>query len=96
MDCYVNKQLMGIYTLHSKKPDWSTRKNCYVLSFGGRVQQASVKNFQLVGEEGDSTIYLQFGRLGKDEFILDFRWPFSPLQALAIGLSSLDNKLACE
>jgi tubby-related protein 1 len=95
LSCYSRGQCMGLFTLHSKKPEWSIKKNCYVLNYGGRVRKTSVKNFQLVGE-GDSTIYLQFGRFSQNEFILDFRWPFSPLQAFAVGLSSLDNKLACD
>ena len=39
---------------------------------------------------------LQFGRVGKDMFTMDFGWPLSPLQAFAICLSSFDYKLACE
>jgi tubby-related protein 1 len=41
-------------------------------------------------------VVLQFGRVAKDEFTLDFRWPMSPVQAFAIALSSCDAKLACE
>lgn len=52
-----------------------------------------MKNFQII-EEGDrnflnfsilveiaiiaDTIYLMFGRVDKDDFIMDFQWPFSP------------------
>ena len=44
----------------------------------------------------DDSVVLQFGRVGKDLFTMDYQWPLSPLQAFAICLSSFDYKLACE
>lgn len=41
-------------------------------------------------------IILQFGKVGKDLFTMDYRYPLSAFQALAICLSSFDTKLACE
>lgn len=34
--------------LRNKPPKWNERLGAYCLNFGGRVTQASVKNFQLV------------------------------------------------
>jgi len=34
--------------LRNKPPKWNDTLNAYCLNFGGRVTQASVKNFQLV------------------------------------------------
>ena len=45
-----------------------------MLNFNGRVTMASVKNFQLVQPEEQDAIILQFGRVGKDEFTMDFQW----------------------
>ncbi|RVW51816.1 Tubby-like F-box protein 5 [Vitis vinifera] len=66
---------------------------------------ASVKNFQLVASvepshnvsavEQDKVI-LQFGKIGKDIFTMDYRYPLSAFQAFAICLSSFDTKPACE
>lgn len=72
---------------------------------------ASVKNFQLIAatqpaagaptpsqpapQEHDKII-LQFGKVGKDMFTMDYRYPLSAFQAFAICLSSFDTKLACE
>ena len=36
-----------------------------MLNFNGRVDKASVKNFQLIDEFDDNKIYMQFGRVGK-------------------------------
>jgi tubby-related protein 1 len=55
-----------------------------------------VKNFQLVDDNNDEHIYLQFGRIEDEHFNLDFQWPLSPLQAFGIALSSFDYKIACE
>ena len=41
-------------------------------------------------------IILQFGKVGKDTFTMDYQWPISAVQAFAICLTSFDNKLACE
>lgn len=46
--------------------------------------------------DGKDAVVLQFGRVAKDEFTLDFQWPMSPVQAFAIALSSCDAKLACD
>ena len=69
----------------------------YCLNFDGRVTDASVKNFQLADsrDETEATL-LQFGKVGKDAFTMDYAYPMSALQAFAICLSSFDNKLACE
>lgn len=63
----------------------------YMLDFGGRVTKASVKNIQLDVQGGNGEIALQFGRVDKDEFTLDVRWPLSPVQAFGICLVALEN-----
>ena len=100
-----------VIALVNKTPKWNEQVGAYVLNFNGRVTMASVKNFQLMvhsGEDGSDDSQqadsgaeeerpcLQFGRVGKDMFTMDFGWPLSPLQAFAICLSSFDYKLACE
>lgn len=80
----------------NKPPSWNDKIKAYSLNFNGRVTVASVKNFQLIDESDPSEIYLQFGKSGKDEFIMDFQFPLSPLQAFAFTLSSFDSKLGCD
>ncbi|KAM0869354.1 hypothetical protein ACQ4PT_040728 [Festuca glaucescens] len=89
--------------LKNKSPRWHEQLQCWCLNFRGRVTVASVKNFQLVasdetgpaGQEQDKVI-LQFGKIGKDLFTMDYRYPISAFQAFAICLSSFDTKIACE
>eukprot|EP01029_Cantina_marsupialis_P026949 TRINITY_DN7394_c0_g1_i1.p1 TRINITY_DN7394_c0_g1~~TRINITY_DN7394_c0_g1_i1.p1 ORF type:complete len:305 (+),score=92.68 TRINITY_DN7394_c0_g1_i1:85-999(+) len=80
--------------LTNKKPKWDESAKGHVLDFKGRVTKSSIKNFQLGAEEmGDETL-LQFGRVDKDRFTMDFQYPLSPMQAFSIVLSTLDQKLA--
>ncbi|KAL8536085.1 hypothetical protein ACS0TY_011643 [Phlomoides rotata] len=48
------------------------------------------------GQPDPERIILQFGKVGKDMFTMDYRYPLSAFQAFAICLSSFDTKLACE
>lgn len=89
--------------LKNKAPRWHEQLQCWCLNFRGRVTVASVKNFQLVAsqenvsagqEQGE--VVLQFGKVGKDLFTMDYRYPLSAFQAFAFCLSSFDTKIACE
>ncbi|KAK2994159.1 hypothetical protein RJ640_020964 [Escallonia rubra] len=91
--------------LKNKAPRWHEQLQCWCLNFKGRVTVASVKNFQLVASVGPSQnvpaaeqekVILQFGKIGKDIFTMDFRYPLSAFHAFATCLSSFDTKPACE
>ncbi|XP_039143002.1 tubby-like F-box protein 5 [Dioscorea cayenensis subsp. rotundata] len=91
--------------LKNKSPRWHEQLQCWCLNFRGRVTVASVKNFQLVAAVDPShdispveqeKVILQFGKIGKDIFTMDYRYPLSAFQAFAICLSSFDTKPACE
>ena len=86
----------GLYELINKPPRWDERIGEHVLNFKGRVTCASVKNFQFVRKGDLEHVLLQFGKIGKHEFTMDFAHPFTPLQAFAMSLSSIDSKKACE
>ncbi|KAK6121316.1 hypothetical protein DH2020_044942 [Rehmannia glutinosa] len=99
----------GPLVLKNKNPRWHEQLQCWCLNFRGRVTVASVKNFQLIaaatqsapaqqpGQSSDhDKVILQFGKVGKDMFTMDYRYPLSAFQAFAICLSSFDTKLACE
>lgn len=62
----------------------------HYLDFRGRATKTSSKNFQLVHWDHNSgalgaELALQFGKRGGDEFVLDFAWPLSALQAFSLG-----------
>jgi len=86
-----------VMILKNKPPKWNDQVGAYVLNFNGRVTRASVKNFQLCDLQRDpDTVVMQFGRVGKDAFTMDFQYPLCALQAFGIALSSFDYKIACE
>ncbi|XP_061337147.1 tubby-like F-box protein 8 [Gastrolobium bilobum] len=102
---------MRPFVLKNKPPRWHEQLQCWCLNFRGRVTVASVKNFQLIAATQPAAgaptpsqpappehdkIILQFGKVGKDMFTMDYRYPLSAFQAFAICLSSFDTKLACE
>ena len=99
----LSGQKDGMLVLRNKAPRWHEQLECWCLNFNGRVTVASVKNFQLVaspenevaGQEHENVI-LQFGKVGKDVFTMDYQYPISAFQAYAICLSSFDTKIACE
>ncbi|KAK4840917.1 hypothetical protein QYF36_021388 [Acer negundo] len=95
----------GPLILKNKAPRWHEQLQCWCLNFKGRVTVASVKNFQLVAaveashnvsNEDQEKVILQFGKIGKDIFTMDYRYPLSAFQAFTICLSSFDTKPACE
>jgi len=92
-------------SLKNKSPRWHEQLQCWCLNFHGRVMVASVKNFQLVASnesaptpsnQEEDDVILQFGKIGKDLFTMDYRYPISAFQAFAICLSSFDTKIGCE
>lgn len=96
--CYKDQRgnFNNMQIFYNKPPKWNEHVQAFVLNFNGRVDKASVKNFQLIDDKDENKIYLQFGRVGDQMFNLDFQWPFSPLLAFSIALTSFDNKFACE
>ncbi|KAK8960543.1 Tubby-like F-box protein 6 [Platanthera guangdongensis] len=103
LSCPVNFQKERKLILKNKSPRWHEQLQCWCLNFRGRVTVASVKNFQLVASEENGPsgqdydrVILQFGKVGKDLFTMDYGYPLSAFQAFAICLSSFDTKIACE
>ena len=90
------KHLKSIFMIcTNKRPKWDSSQKGHVLNFKGRVTESSVKNFQLqCPKETEEATMLQFGRVSKNVFTLDFGHPLNALQAFAIALSSLDGKIA--
>lgn len=88
----------GIESFRNVDPQWNVSANAYILPFpSDRVKISSVKNLILSQAFSDpGSFVLVFGKCEKSMFALDFGFPFSPLQAFAVALSSLDFKLCSQ
>ncbi|XP_076165682.1 WD40 superfamily protein Tusp isoform X2 [Ptiloglossa arizonensis] len=76
--------------MHNKAPMWNETSQVYQLDFGGRVTQESAKNFQI---EFKGRQVMQFGRIDGNAYTLDFQYPFSALQAFAVALANVTQRL---
>lgn len=83
------ERLHGCTILRCKQPT-KTPDGTYRLHFNGRVEVASVKNFQLENPEMPGEVCMQFGKVDSDRFHLDFRFPLNAFQAFAIALSQFN------
>ncbi|ESP03125.1 hypothetical protein LOTGIDRAFT_137921, partial [Lottia gigantea] len=86
--------------MHNKAPLWNENSQVYQLDFGGRVTQESAKNFQI--EFRNKQVYklypsftgvMQFGRIDSNAYTLDFQYPFSAIQAFAVALANVTQRL---
>nr|XP_046913256.1 GATA zinc finger domain-containing protein 14-like [Dermatophagoides farinae] len=78
------------FVLHNKAPLWNEISQVYQLDFGGRVTQESAKNFQI---EYQGRQVMQFGRIDTNAYTLDFEYPFSAVQAMAVALANVTQRL---
>jgi hypothetical protein len=73
---------------------WAT-KGAAAASGGGGGASAKARGGGGGSSSGNGVV-LQFGRVSADAFTLDYAWPMTPVQAFAIALTSLDQKIAVE
>ncbi|CAD8162840.1 unnamed protein product [Paramecium octaurelia] len=91
----IVNNLDNVIELVNRKPQWIPSYKAYGLNFYGRIFTSSVKNFILT-ERGSEIPVLLFGKNDDREFVLDFSYPLTPVQAFCIALSSTDHKIGCK
>lgn len=89
-----------VLVYQNRKPAWNAGVGGWTLDFNARVSIRSKKNFILVPSStanadnaGNEAIGVRFGKHTKHRFNLDYRYPFSPLSALATSMSMFASKL---
>ncbi|CAF1067803.1 unnamed protein product [Adineta ricciae] len=90
VDATSNQNDSSFYVMQNRPPLWNEQSQVYQLDFGGRVTLESAKNFQI---EFKGKQVIQFGRIENNCYTLDFEWPFSPLQAFAVALANITQRL---
>jgi hypothetical protein len=58
------------------------------------TRSAESQESQTKSDDDFNDIILQFGKVDKDRFSLDFQYPLSPFQAFALCIASMDGKIA--
>jgi hypothetical protein len=78
-----------VQELVTKQPSWNEEVESLVLDFKGRHILSSAKNFQLALSQKPNHIICQYGKIGPTTFSLDFKYPFSVIQAFGTSLTTL-------
>jgi len=83
----VNSQQKSL-ELVTRRPKWNARRKSLSLDFFGRCNLASARNFQLAVSGKPDKVTLLFGKVGTDQFVMDFKRPLSTVQAFAAAVST--------
>jgi hypothetical protein len=78
-----------IERLVTRQAVWNEEIQTLVLDFRGRDVIPSSKNFQVACEGRPERVVLQHGKIAKNTFALDFRFPLSISQAFAMAISTV-------
>lgn len=80
----------------NKPPYFNYDTNSYVLNFNGRVTMPSTRNFQIIHPRDTSYITMTFGKISRNEYVLDYTYPWSGIEAFSIALSSFSNRFGID
>ena len=95
----VNNSKLYMHKMENKKPEYNSIYKCYVLNFIKRKVIPNEKNMQIVYsdlKEDKSNILLQFAQTEKNEYILDYKYPFNNITALALAMTNLSSRMFCQ
>ena len=92
-----NKLFM--HKMENKSPEYNSIYKCYVLNFINRKVIPHEKNIQIIYsdlKEDKNDILLQFAKVDNYEYILDYKYPFNNVTALALALTNLSSRMFCQ
>jgi len=95
----VNNSKLYMHKMENKQPEYNSIYKCYVLNFIKRKVIPNEKNMQIVYsdlKEDKSNILLQFAQTEKNEYILDYKFPFNNITALALAMTNLSSRMFCQ
>ena len=88
-----------MHRMENKSPEYNSIYKCYVLNFVNRKVIPNENNIQIIYSdinEDKNNILLQFAQVEKDEYILDFKYPFNNITALSLALTTLSSRMFCQ
>jgi len=84
-----------LHKIENKSPEYNELFNIYTLKFIRRKVIPNEKNLQLIYseyKEDNNNILLQFAQYKKNEFILDYKYPFNNIIAFAVAITALTSR----
>jgi hypothetical protein len=66
------------------------------MNFRGKLKYASVKNMIIVNADDRAEEGLLLAKRGDNEFEFDIGYPFTPIVALGVAMTSFDFKLSSQ
>ena len=81
--------------IENKPPEYNELFKVYVLKFIDRKVIPNEKNFQLINteyKEDYNNILLQFGQTEKNEYFVDYKYPFNNITSFAVSITSLCSR----
>ena len=89
--------------MENKSPEYNSIYKTYVLNFINRKVIPNEKNLQIIFSRNEeknnfdkNDILLQFAQVKNNEFILDYKYPFNNITALALAISVLSSRTFCQ
>ena len=95
-----NKNKHILHKMNNKMPEYNEIFHTYVLNFIRRPGIIpSEKNMQVINseyKEDSNNILLQFAQTNKNEFILDYKYPYNKITAFALAVTLLSSRTFCK
>ena len=95
----INNSKLYMHKMENKSPEYNSIYKCFVLNFINRKVIPNEKNIQIIYsdlKEDKNNILLQFAQTEKNEYILDYKYPFTNITALAVALTNLSSRMFCQ
>ena len=92
----ISNDKSNMCTMENKSPEYNSIYKCYVLNFLNRKVIPNENNIQIIysgPNQNKNNILLQFAQVGNDEYILDYKYPFNSITALALAMTNLSSRL---
>lgn len=92
----INNNKIHMHKMENKSPEYNSIYKCYVLNFINRKVIPNENNLQIIYSdlnEDKNNILLQFAQVGNDEYILDYKYPFDNITALALALTNMSSRM---
>ena len=96
---YKTKNRQILHKIINIMPNFNEIFHTYVLKFIRRKVIPNERNMQVIFseyKEDNKNVLLQFAQSNRNEFILDYKYPFTNITAFALGLTSLSSRTFCK